>query len=86
MCLAQGHNAVTLVRLEPAAPRSRVKHSTNEPLRSQHIRYANALCMYVHVHVYLYITCILRLVNCADFQANRTVSSGLYDSLNKKIV
>ena len=30
MCLAQGHNAVTLVRLKPAAPRSRVKHSTTE--------------------------------------------------------
>ena len=26
---------MTLVRLEPAAPRSRVKHSTTEPLRSQ---------------------------------------------------
>ena len=25
---------MTLVRLEPAAPRSRVKHSTTEPLRS----------------------------------------------------
>ena len=34
MCLAQGHNAVTPVRLEPAASRSRVKHSTTEPLRS----------------------------------------------------
>ena len=34
MCLAQGHNAVTPVRLEPAALRSRVKHSTTEPLRS----------------------------------------------------
>ena len=33
MCLAQGHNTVTPVRLEPAAPRSRVKHSTTEPLR-----------------------------------------------------
>ena len=33
MCLAQGHNAVTPVRLEPAALRSRVKHSTTEPLR-----------------------------------------------------
>ena len=32
MCLAQGHKAVTLVRLEPAAPRSPVKHFTNEPL------------------------------------------------------
>ena len=27
MCLAQGHNAVTPVRLEPAVPQSRVKHS-----------------------------------------------------------
>ena len=34
MCLAQGHNAVTPVRLEPAAPQSRVKHSTTKPLRS----------------------------------------------------
>ena len=32
--LAQGHNTVTPVRLEPAAPRSWVKHSTTEPLRS----------------------------------------------------
>ena len=32
--LAQWHNAVTPVRLEPAEPRSRVKHST-KPLRSQ---------------------------------------------------
>ena len=32
MCLAQGQNAV---RLEPMAPRSRVKHSTNEPLHQQ---------------------------------------------------
>ena len=34
MCLTQGHNAVMPVRLEPLAPRSRVKHSTTEPLRS----------------------------------------------------
>ena len=34
MRLAQGHNAVTLVRLEEVAPRSRIKHSTTEPLRS----------------------------------------------------
>ena len=32
--LAQGHNAVTPVRLEPAALQSQVKHSTTEPLRS----------------------------------------------------
>ena len=30
MCLAQGHNAVAPVRLEPTAPQSRVKHSTIE--------------------------------------------------------
>ena len=34
MCLAQVHNVITPVRLEPAAPRSPVKHSTTEPLRS----------------------------------------------------
>ena len=32
--LFKDHNAVTPVRLEPAALRSRVKHSTTEPLRS----------------------------------------------------
>ena len=34
MCLAQGHNTVILVRLEPATRRSQVKHSTTEPLHS----------------------------------------------------
>ena len=32
--LAEGYNAVTLVRLQPMAPLSSVKHSTTEPLRS----------------------------------------------------
>ena len=32
MCLAQGNNAVPPVSLKPATPRSRVEHSTNEPL------------------------------------------------------
>ena len=32
--LLKDHNALTPVRLEPAALRSRVKHSTTEPLRS----------------------------------------------------
>ena len=31
LCLAQGHNAVAPLGLEPAAPRSRVEHSTTEP-------------------------------------------------------
>ena len=34
MCLAQGHNTVTPVKLKPVAPQSRVKHSITEPLRS----------------------------------------------------
>ena len=34
MCLAQGHNAVTAVRLKPASSLSQVKHSTTEPLQS----------------------------------------------------
>ena len=32
MCLAEGDNAVPPVRLEPATPWSRVKHSTTELL------------------------------------------------------
>ena len=35
MCLAQGHNTVMPVRLEPVAVQSGVKHSTTEPLGSQ---------------------------------------------------
>ena len=34
MCLAQGHNAMMPVRLEPTALWSQVKHSTTEPLCS----------------------------------------------------
>ena len=30
MCLAQGHNEVTLVTLEPATPLYRIKHSQKE--------------------------------------------------------
>ena len=34
--LLKDHNTVMRVRLEPAAPKSRVKHSTTEPLGSLH--------------------------------------------------
>ena len=34
ICLAQGHKAMMIVKLEPAALGSWVKHSTTEPLRS----------------------------------------------------
>ena len=51
MCLAQGHNAVTQVSLEPAAPRSRVKHSTTEPLHQQITEDPNL--KYEIPHIYL---------------------------------
>ena len=44
MCLAQGHNTVMPMRLEPAALRSRVNHSTTEPLRSLMERVKRASC------------------------------------------
>ena len=36
MCLAQGHNAVTLVKLEPATPQSRVKHDDRQCKQTKH--------------------------------------------------
>ena len=51
MCLAQGHKAVTPVRLAPAAPRSRVKHFTTEPLRAQLYH----ICVYVCCKILSYI-------------------------------
>ena len=44
MCLAQGHNSVTLVRLKPASPRSQVKHSTTEPLCSLNFKVKPKAC------------------------------------------
>ena len=45
---AQGHKAMMPVRVEPAAPRSRVKHSTTEPLPSLYsvINIFDVLCYY----------------------------------------
>ena len=47
------HNAVTPVRLEPAALRSRVKHSTTEPLRSQD-RKVSFICYKMTFSVFLF--------------------------------
>ena len=47
MCLAQGHNAVTPVRLEPATPQSRVKHSTTALPR----KYNHAFHIYVSYQI-----------------------------------
>ena len=45
---------MTLVRLEPAAPRSRVKHSTTEPLRSHflHLLQLGAAMALLRLHGY----------------------------------
>ena len=55
MCLAQGHNPVTPVGLEPTAPRSRVKYSITELLRSlrnNHVSIEKNLNMiFVHICV-----------------------------------
>ena len=40
MCFAQEHNAVTPVRRQPAAPRSRGKHSTAEKLLDELLVYS----------------------------------------------
>ena len=52
MCLAQGHNAVTPVRLEPATSRSRDKHSTTEPATALHsvIIWDNYLLQWGDIH------------------------------------
>ena len=44
----KGHNAMTLVRLEPVAIQSQVKHSTTKPLRSLCVLYVSGeyLVMY----------------------------------------
>ena len=56
MCLAQGHNTVTPVRLEPAASRSRVKHSTTESLRSLNgLTYALGSIILYHELVHLLV-------------------------------
>ena len=50
MCLAQGHNAMTPVRLEPGTPRSSVKHSTTEL----------PMCAYlVNAFLGISVTCIM---------------------------
>ena len=66
--LLKDHNAVTPVRLKPVTPRSRVKHSTTEPLRSHNASYG--LCVLIkdylskqfslfhpHVQEFLYTDC-----------------------------
>ena len=72
MCLVQGHNAVTLVRLEPAALRSRVKHSTTEPLRSilvcVHLQLVCALSCASRVSLLSMVAVIFPVISTCIFQ------------------
>ena len=88
MCLAQGHNAVARVRLEPATPRSRVKHSTTEPLRSHYVRLLavseNAhfsrttlyilikFCMHTHVNIVKPLACVKVFLDGQGFAKDRS--------------
>ena len=58
MCLAQEPHAMTPVKLEPAAPRPRVKHSSTEPLRS-------------HIEI---VTTILKTANSHSLNTERSGS------------
>ena len=51
--LAQGHNTVTSVRLEPDAPRSRVGHSTTEPLHYPFFIFCDTFTVYIKFIVFL---------------------------------
>ena len=55
--MLKDHNAGTPVKLEPAAPRSWVKHSSTEPLRS-HQNWCE-LCLHVNIclNIFIYGKC-----------------------------
>ena len=55
MCLAQEHNAVKPVRLEPVASLSQVQHSTTEPLLSLIYFVISALEVFKLVRGFLFV-------------------------------
>ena len=55
MCLAQGHKAVTPVRLKLGAPRSQVNHSTTEPLRSLLVRPLQSRYIFVFLYYFFHL-------------------------------
>ena len=87
MCLAQGHNTVTPVRLAPAPCQSQVKHSPTEPLLSLQIAFKINL-LEIHRNHEGYSTstrfCCMQTVNNtgADQPAltlsTETIKKGLY--------
>ena len=83
--LAQGHNTVTLVRLQPTATRSQVKHSTTEPLRS--LSYALCICEVCELYQILgarpYINSLWRKITAAYTYRFYQVFSQLSDRFTK---
>ena len=57
--LLKDHNAVTPVWLEPAAPQSRVKHSTTEPLHSLY----TFICDWCLYHISVSFMLLLKGIN-----------------------
>ena len=55
LCLAPGHNTVTPVRLVPTSPRSRVKHSTTEKLRSLEWDLKDSLSLITYNQIYFFV-------------------------------
>ena len=54
MCLAQGHNAETPVKLNSVALRSPVKHSTTEPLRSLYTVCKNEKDLETKIYIFFF--------------------------------
>ena len=67
MCLAQGHNTVTPVRLEPTALRFRIKYLTTEPLCSLFLLRVNQLGKLIDR-----IQCSRLLISTLSGSASRT--------------
>ena len=78
MCLAQGHYAVMPVRLEPATPRSPVKHFTTEPLRSL------PSFKFWTKHMWVLPGCVAQSVTCLATDASLTADPGVASSITAR--
>ena len=73
---------MTPVRLEPAAPRSRVKHSTTEPLRSRKIKGSTSFSSTCKLNMIFLLSPLLLLIDI--FQLPRTLGAHLRLTLFKR--
>ena len=75
--LLKDHNAVTPVRLEPAALRSRVKHSTTEPLRCVNLHMLHIAAILTAKRT---ITCIFNSLKKLSAQSSKKPGKVQYNS------